>query len=438
MQVSSRTIGEVIDHAPISRLQWRVVVLCTLVAMIDGFDMQVIAFAAPALVEEIALPTAQLGAVFSAALVGLMFGAFLGSPLADRVGRKPVIIASCLLMGLFSLLTATAEQIEVLMLYRFLTGIGLGGAMPNINALTAEMVPARRRAFLMTLMFVGFSVGAVLGGAVSAPLIHSYGWQSLFVLGGVLPIILGIFLVRQLPESLRWLALRRPWDSRIPRYAELIRPGATLLPSRPTGERGREAVSIAVLFRDGMVFITVTLWTLYFLNLLLLYSLANWLPMLMKQAGFALEHSMAAVVVFNLGGILGGLGLAAGIDRYGPVPGLALGYLVATLSVLGVAASSDSLAIMLSMVFCAGIGVVGGQFCLNAVVAGLYPTAARATGLGWALAVGRAGSILGPVLTGLLVVRLQLGEMFTAASLPAAGCFVVVLLLARILRGRGQ
>ncbi|MEL7454810.1 MAG: MFS transporter, partial [Pseudomonadota bacterium] len=296
-------LASVIDARPISLFQWRVVGLCAVVAILDGFDTQAIAFVAPIVSEEFGIAKDEMGRVFAAALLGLMIGAFGFSPVADRIGRKPVIIISCAIMGVFCLLTATASNTEQLLLYRFVTGLGLGGAMPNINTLTSEYAPARSRAFLMTLMFIGFPLGAVLGGILSTYLIAWLGWQSVFWLGGAAPILLIFILIPALPESIRFRAMRNPSDPRIGAALSKIGPsrkqvsGAHVQTNAQTATSG----SIFTLFSGSRRTGTLLIWVVFFSNLLMMYTLMNWLPAVMRESGLALNQAIITTVIFNLG-----------------------------------------------------------------------------------------------------------------------------------------
>ena len=194
-------VSAIIDRSRLSPLQRLAILLCAMVAILDGFDTQAIAFVAPVIARELGIESAVFGPVFGAGLLGLAVGALIFGPAADRFGRKPIIIVSTFVFGAFALLTSLSSSLSGLMLYRFLTGLGLGGAMPNIIALTSEYSPSRKRATLVTLMFCGFPLGAVLGGLVSAHLIAAYGWHAVFYMGGILPLVLLPFLWLGLPES---------------------------------------------------------------------------------------------------------------------------------------------------------------------------------------------------------------------------------------------
>ncbi|HEX7007317.1 MAG TPA: MFS transporter [Alphaproteobacteria bacterium] len=431
---SGKTINvtEAIDRNRVSRFQILVIVLCGFVAVLDGFDTQAIAFVAPVIAAQWGIETSSFGSVFGAGLLGLMAGALIFGPIADRVGRKLVIVVSTIVFGVFALLTATAGSIDELLLYRVLTGIGLGGAMPNIIALTSEYAPARLRATLVTIMFCGFPFGAVLGGAIAAQIIPDHGWQSVFVLGGVLPLLLAAVLLPALPESIRFLVAR----GRQPERAAAImrRIDRTLAAeagdSYVVAEQSAAGAPVAQLFAGGRAGVTILLWIVFFMNLLMMYFLINWLPTVLAQAGLPVERAIIATVLLNLGGIIGGLALGRLIDRRGPYRVLATAYLGAAVFTALIGVADISVGAIMATVFVTGFCIIGAQFGMNALAADYYPTAVRSTGVGWALGIGRIGSILGPVIGGLLLaLEWPTSSLFLAAALPALISVAAVVLI---------
>src|SRR5256886_12386662 len=221
-------VAEFIDQQPVSGFQLKLLLTCAAVLFLDGFDTQAIGYVAPALAKEWGLTKGALGPVFSAGLFGLMIGALLFGPLADRVGRKKIIILSTLAFGLGALVTAFVQDVNTLLAIRFLTGLGLGGAMPNAVAMTSEFNPRRRRATMVMIMFCGFSLGAALGGLLAAALIPQFGWRSVFFVGGLAPLLLVPILLLRLPESVRFLALTGQANARVGELLALINPKAAL------------------------------------------------------------------------------------------------------------------------------------------------------------------------------------------------------------------
>lgn len=423
-----------IDAAPFSSAQKRIVFLCALVAMLDGFDTQAIAFVAPVVASQWGVPVAAFGAVFGAGLAGLMVGALVFGPLADRYGRRRITIATTALFGLLTLFTAWADSLGMLLALRFLTGLGLGGAMPNIIALTAEYAPARSRATMVSLMFCGFPLGAVLGGLIASRMIPVLGWESAFWLGGVLPLLLLPVLHLWLPESIRFLAGRGVAEPKLRALMASIVGAARAKEIRFEQAAAVAATPVTVkgLFGAGRTGRTLLLWVVFFMNLLLLYFLVNWLPSLLRQAGVSLDKAIVSTALLNLGGIVGALCFARLIDRFGPYKVLPAAYAAAAAATVVVGqATGAGFAALMTMVFVAGFCVIGAQISINALAANSYPAEIRSTGVGWALGIGRAGSVVGPIVGGLLVAAgLQVGALFLIAALPAMLAAVAVLMLA--------
>jgi AAHS family 4-hydroxybenzoate transporter-like MFS transporter len=424
-----------IDQAPFGRAQKRIVFLCALIAMLDGFDTQVVAFVAPVLAAQWGLPVSSFGPVFGAGLAGLMLGALVFGPAADRFGRRRVIMATTAIFGAFTLLTPWADSLTTLMILRLLTGLGLGGAMPNIIALTAEYAPARSRATLISLMFCGFPLGAVLGGFLAARMIPSLGWESTFWLGGALPLLLLPALFVWLPESIRLLAARRTPDATLRALLVPILGAerAAQVHFKRSEAQPQKGMSVLQLFGGQRTAQTLLLWAVFFMNLLVLYFLVNWLPALLRQAGVPLDKAIVSTALLNLGGIAGALMFARLIDRLGPYRVLLAAYVAAGLATFAIGRMTQAeFPALMAMVFVAGFCVIGAQISINALASSLYATEIRSTGVGWALGVGRAGSIVGPVVGGMLVgTGVALESLFAVAALPAWMAAVAIALLAR-------
>ncbi len=418
-----------IDQQPVSRGQVRLLLTCAAVLFVDGFDTQAIGYVAPALSRAWDLPRSALGPVFSASLFGLMIGALVFGPLADRVGRKRIIVLSTAAFGIGTLATLLADGAASLIVVRFLTGLGLGGAMPNAVAMTAEFSPHRRRATMVMTMFCGFSVGAALGGLIAAALIPAFGWQSVFVVGGVAPLLLVPALAYSLPESVRFLALSGRADSRVAETLAAMFPAGRFPPGTRFGAHEPELPGTPVmhLFSDGRAKVTALFWAVFFMSLLDLYFLSNWLPTVLNDLGASV--SLAAVIgaMLQVGGVAGTVTLGRVIDRFS-FRALSLTYVLAAFAIVAVGFSGHSTALAAVSVFCAGFCIVGGQIASNALAATYYPTAVRSTGVGWALGIGRAGSIVGPLVGGaLLALHWGTVPLFLAAAVPALCAAVAAL-----------
>ena len=419
--MATADVQELIDSRRVGGFQVIVAALCALVVLIDGFDTQAIGYVAPAIVRSWHVDRAALTPVFSAGLFGLMLGALAFGPVADRFGRKPVLLFCALFFGLMSLATATAQSVQSLTMLRFITGLGLGGAMPNAIALTTEYAPRRVRATTVMIMFCGFSVGAALGGIAAASLITHFGWKSVFVLGGIVPCLAFPFLAARLPESIRYLVVRGGGRDRVAAILNRIDPGAVFAADTTFTVEEHEAKGFIVgqLFAEGRGVFTTLIWVVFFMSLLDLYFLTNWLPTIIHDAGIPVSRAALITSMYQVGGTAGTLLLGRLFDRFSPFLMLALTYLAAGVFVLLIGTTGTSIGALVLTVFGAGFCVVGGQIGANALTANSYPTAIRSTGVGWALGIGRIGSIVGPVVGGLLLsLHWAVRQIFLVAALP--------------------
>ena len=411
-----------IDAQPFGRYQLLIAGLCAAIVFIDGFDAQVMGFVAPALSAELHIARVALGSVISSGTFGMMIGALTFGPLADRFGRKPVLVACALTFGVGSLVTTTATSVAQLTAFRVFTGFGMGGAMPNAIALTSEYMPKRSRNAAVMTMFCGFSLGSACAGWVAAAVIRRFGWQSVFLVGGSIPVVLAILLIAFLPESIRFLVLKGGQQKKVSAYLSRIAPGAEMYTEVIAGEDEHRSGSSSVgqLFADGRAGVTLLLWTMFFMNLLNLWFLNNWLPTIMNDAGIRIETASLITSLFQIGGLIGSLLLAGFWGRRLSFGLLASMYLAAAVFILLIGEAGASIPLLVVAVFAAGMVVIGGQTGSNALAADFYPTPIRSTGVGWALGIGRVGSILGPILGGVL---LSYGggarRVFWAAAAPA-------------------
>ena len=439
---SSVDVAAFIDAQPVGAFQLKLLLICATVLFLDGFDTTAIGYVAPALAKEWNLGKGALGPVFSAGLFGLMIGALLFGPLADRIGRKKIIIFSTLAFGIGTLITSLVNDVNTLLAIRFLTGLGLGGAMPNTIALTSEFSPHRRRATMVMVMFVGFSIGAALGGLLAAALIPQFGWRSVFVVGGAAPLVLAPLLAWRLPESVRFLALTGRADARVAELLAFV--NAKVAFSAGTrfvvDEPALKGIPVRHLFSGGRTLATLLLWVVFFMSLLDIYFLSNWLPTVLNDLGASISQAAIIGSMLQVGGVVGTFALGSIIDRFS-FRALALVYFIAMFAVGAIGQVGHSAVLVTIAIFIAGFCIVGGQIAANALAAGYYPTSVRATGVGWALGVGRAGSIVGPLVGGVLLsLKWSAAEVFVAAATAALCAALAAFSLGRLagLGGSGK
>lgn len=427
-------ISEVVDRQALGSFQYFVLLLCAATLAIEGYDTQAIAFVAPALGKAWGMSRGALGPVFAAGLFGLMLGSLLIAPLADYFGRRRIIVVSALVFGVMTLVTPLSDSLSSLLLMRFLTGIGLGGAMANCVSLAAEYTPTQKRASIVMMVFTGFPIGAAIGGTLAARLIPLYGWESVFVVGGVLTLAVWLTLALKLPESVQFLALRPGQESKLARLLAKI--DRTFDPSEPTryatNENPASGITVRHLFRDGRAGVTPLLWIVYFMSLLDLYLLASWLPTTLHERGISIELAVLATALFQVGGIVGAIGLGMLTRRFGAYRIVPVAYLFAAICIASIAFVGVSVPLTMLSVFFAGFTVIGCQNCNNGLASILYPTAIRSTGVGWANGIGRAGSIAGPTIAGtMLTMNAEVANIFLAGAVPALCAAAAVSLISR-------
>ena len=411
-------IDDIIEANPMGRFQRWILLLCTLVIVFDGFDVLAIAFAAPAVSVQLGIAKSQLGYLFSSGLLGMTLGALILGPVGDKIGRRRAVIASVAIFGLFTLLTGFADSLALLLLARFLTGLGLGGAMPNATALITEYVADRHRNLVVAVIFLGMPLGGILGGLIAGQLIPALGWPSIFFLGGLAPLALVPMLMWRLPESPRFLIEQaRDNDAQLRAIAAGIEQRHPI-PADATFTHEAHpvpAMPVKALFTADYARDTLLLWLAYFCNLMVVYFLFSWIPTLWVDAGYALSEASRIVVIINLGGAIAPFVIAWLIRRFGSHPVLTGCFLLGALTLIGIGLAVGSLATVLMLSFLAGLFIIGGQTSLNGFASFVYPTQIRSTGVGWAIGVGRMGSVIGPLVVSLLV----------ALGFAARGNFVV-------------
>ncbi|MFM0157791.1 MFS transporter [Paraburkholderia sediminicola] len=432
MHAQAITPHNLVDARKTSPLQILTLILCFFVVAADGFDVASVGYVAPLLKKAWSLSPAQLGPIFGAGLFGLTIGSFLFGPLADRIGRKRVITISLVLFGIGSLGCAYAPSPIWLIVLRFATGAGLGGAMPNAITLSSEFSPARSRALLVTLMFCGFTLGLAFGGAVAALLIPSFGWPGVFIFGGLFPLLLTPVVWLWMPESLRFMAGKPRYEREARQVLRRLTgdpdtPFEQVIPEDAKTGAARET-AIGTLFSRRYRSGTLLLWLAFFCTLWVYYQVSSWLPTVITSAGIDAAHAARVGAMLPLGGTIGALINARLMDRVNPFFVLAGSYAVAAVSIGLIGFSINEPTWVYVTVFMAGLGLSGAQTGANVLVAGFYTTAARATGVSWALGVGRIGSIIGSMTGGVLLAAFHSVEVaFVAFAAPVVIAGVAML-----------
>ncbi len=419
-----------------SGLQFRVALLCSFVLVFEGYDIGSIGFAIPALASSWGLSPAAFTLSIVLTGVGMLLGAVIAGPLGDWYGRKPVFVACVITFAMFSLATALLETTHALAAMRFLTGLGLGGGVPTAIALTSDYLPAKNRAILVGVMTGGVPVGLMIGGLVSSKLIPNYGWQAIFIVGGVFPLLILPLIVFLLPESVQILLAKDKSSKEAARIlkrmgiepSSLYLPPVLLLTVRTAVARN----PVARLFQDGNTARTVLLWIMFLCNFLSTWLIIFWLPTILNAAGANAGDAAFYSALLPVGGLVGVVGIAMIASRFGTEKTLAVALLGGAAAIFAMWWGNPSVARTAVLIFLIGAGLMGAQFGMNGLSGSVYPTQIRATGSGWAFGVGRLGNIIGPGLGGLVLgLAFPPKTMFLVAILPVVIAAIAMGLLSR-------
>jgi AAHS family 4-hydroxybenzoate transporter-like MFS transporter len=416
-------ICAIVERSRLGAFQLLVLVQCFLCMVVDGFDIQAMAYAAPSLIAEWGIPKANLGPVFSISMLGMLIGSLALGSVADRVGRRPVLVMASLAMALLMYFTAHATTVDGLLALRFFTGIAMGAIVPNVATLVTEYAPRHNRVMLLTLVASGMVVGGLVGGAIAAAVIPLYGWQAVFYLGAFAPLCVGLLMLFALPESLQWRVLRGRKLDRVKAILLRIEPGLQIDPHTTLviAEPRKKGLAFSLLFADGRLAGTLLLWLINFMNMLCVYFLASWTPVLMSGAGHSPSQAVLAGTSMWLGGLAGGWLLGWFVDRRGFGAVLVPTFIVSAVAIVLFSHFYASINLAYLTIAVAGFGILGGQAALNAMTSTFYPTALRATGTGWTLGLGRLGGICGPFIGAtLLHLQWSTSDLLVAAAIPAS------------------
>ncbi|HXP92026.1 MAG TPA: MFS transporter [Candidatus Binatia bacterium] len=432
-QAQTVNVSRLVDEQKIGGFHIMLIVWSFLVLLSDGYDIGAIAYAAPSLAKAWHITSrAAFGPVFSSLFIGMLIGAPLLGYLGDRFGRKKAIIAGAIWYGLCVLGQTQATSLDQLLWLRLLSGIGIGGILPNTIALNAEFAPARFRATMVIIMFTGITFGGGVPGPIAAWLVPQYGWQVLFYIGGIVPIVVGLCLLFALPESLKFLVVRKTRQAEAVRIARMLAPQANIGPETQfvaDAAEGRGSANPAELFKHGLAVVTPLLWILFMINLMVFYFMNSWIPLIFTDAGLPLTATALAVTIFQWGGTLGGYVIARPVDKWHFAPIVAY-FAIGTIVVASVGYLEHNQTALLIAVGLSGFCTLGLQFAINAMSGLIYPTQFRSMGIGWAFGAGRIGSFLGPMIgAALIAAHIPFQQLFIYAAAPLILGLIVSLMI---------
>jgi AAHS family 4-hydroxybenzoate transporter-like MFS transporter len=395
-----------------TQIRWWPVVLCALAVLLDGYDAQMLAMAIPLMARESGLPPTAFAMAASSSLGGMAIGALLLSPLADRFGRRRLLVLSLVLFGVPTLLAMQSGGPVELALWRLVAGCGLGATVPVTIGITTALAPAGRRVSIAALAASGFAIGASSAGLITPLLADAWGWRGMFAYGGIAPLLIAVLAWRGIPEE-------RADDRR----------------RVTSGTASHGAPRLGLLFSERRTSRTLLLWAVNAINLFANYGFASWLPTLMVQNGWTLSAASRLMSVLAVGAVSGSFIVSRLVDQGRIVKAFACGYLVAAFALLFCATNPASPAVWALLLVMIGFGAIGTQLTLGPLAASLYPEEARSTGVGWANGLGRAGSLFGPLaMAWLMNQHLPPTQVLAALTVPMLACLLCVLLLPLALR----
>jgi len=430
-------VAQVIDRSRLHSVQVLVLVLCGLCMVMDGFDVQAMGYVAPAIIKEWHVAKPALGPIFGAGLFGIMLGSLGLSIVADKIGRRPVLIGAMIFLAITMVAAAQATTLNYLLVLRFISGLAMGAIIPNAMAMAGEFSPLQYRVTLMMIVSCGFIIGGAVGGFIAAALIPTFGWQYVFYVGAIAPLLGAGAIIFAMPESLQFQVNRGKDLNKVRAYLNRIAPEANINADTQfvIPDQRSNGLPVFDLFRGGLATGTVLLWIINFMNLLCAYFLANWLPVVIADSGHSPSQAVLAGTMLWVGGVIGNLCLGWLVDRRGFGLVLSLTFLVAATAIASIGQVAGSLAVVFIVISIAGFCVLGAQSGLNALGPTYYPVSIRSTGTGWASGIGRFGSIVGPVVGGeLMHLNWSTAELFHAASVPAAIAVVAMVAFWRVVR----
>lgn len=408
-----------IDKNPMTALQYSTIFICFLMNMLDGMDVLVISYTAPAIAKAWDISPQALGTVFSAGLFGMTIGTLFLAPFADKIGRKAIILISGIIMGVCIYLTSYATSITDLLIYRFISGLGIGSMLASTASLASEYTPNKTRDFWVSFVISGYPIGAVVAGLVAAKVIPTDGWQQMFRIAGIASMFSVPLILFFLSESIDFYLRTQPTNALEKLNKILTKMNIQPLESLPKIEKIKSKLPVDQLLKTDFKKPTLQLWVALFMAFAALYFLTSWIPKLAKDAGLSMELAIYAGTVFNIGAFFGIITQGYFSSKYGlkKTLGVILVLTGVLMALFGLFVGSDVILLILALL---GFGIQGGFVGLYALSARLYPTEFRTTGVGWAMGAGRLGGIVGPMIGGLLIgAGLGIATNFLIFAIPA-------------------
>ena len=426
---TTMNVNRVVDNAKFKPFHGTVVLWCLFVVIFDGYDLAINGVALPLLMKAWGMTPVEAGMLASTALAGMMFGAMLFGMLADKIGRKKVILICVTLFSLFTFAGGFASNPTEFGFLRFIAGLGIGGVLPNLVALTSEYAPQKLRSTLVTTMFSGYAVGGIMAALFGVWFTPTFGWEIMFYIAGI-PLLVTPFLWKFLPESLTFL-VKQNKRQEAHRVLQRLAPEEKidLNTEFVLNEVKVPDASVAALFRQGRAVSTLLFWCCFFMCLLMVYALGSWLPKLMMAAGYSLGSSLMFLMSMNIGAVVGTIGGGILADKFHLKPVIIGMFIMGAVALFGLGFNSPQ-PVIYFLVALAGASAIGSSILLYSYVAQYYPLAVRSTGIGWASAVGRTGAIVGPICIGILLgMELPHKWNFIAVAIPAIVGAIAVLLI---------
>lgn len=435
MESPNNQISSIIDRK-ISGYQWLIILLCFFIALFDGFDTQAVAFTAPAIIDAFQLEAKALAPVLTAGIIGMTIGAMCLGILGDKLGRRKTLILCIFIFAISTLFTAFVTHLNHIFILRVIAGLGMGGATPVLLALAAEYSPKRYKGLVTTGVLLALPAGAMLGGLLAAKIMPIWGWQSIYIIGGVVPLLFLVILFFVLPESLEYLrqkptALNKQTIEKILNKisAEKIHLDENNFHS--TTESKEKTAKLSILFQQGLAKTTIGVWGTYFFNWVAWFMLLSWLPTILKQAGLDPSNAPYASVTVNAAFIIFAIPLAYFLPKLNTVKILSFMFIcgIAIAIALGLTIQSQQWGLIFVLIACAGFGIGGQQLALNYLVVASYPTEVRATAIGWAIGMGRFGAIIGSAIGGLILASFGIQGYFMSLAIPLVIAFICILII---------